>query len=73
VQKIKTIPPTYLAPMASASTTVNTTALICWTCLGVGIIGFTILGSLYLFQHIERKRWQNQNYEVLIDREVIRY
>ncbi len=62
-QKIKTVAPTYLAPIASASTT----ALIGWTCLGVGLISFTILGSLYLFQRAERKRWQNQNNEVLID------
>lgn len=53
--------------MASASTKVNTTALIGWTCLGFGLISFTILGSLYLFQRAERKRWQNQNDEVLID------
>lgn len=63
-QKIKTVAPTYLAPMASASTKVNITALIGWTCLGVGLIG---LGSLYLFQRAERKRWQNQNDKVLID------
>lgn len=37
-QKIKTVAPTYLVPMASASTKVNTTALIGWTCLGVGLI-----------------------------------
>ena len=43
-QKIKTIVP--LAPMVSK---VNTTALIGWTCLGIGLISFTILGSLYLF------------------------
>lgn len=66
-QKIKTIAPNYLAPMAAASTTVHTTAVIGGTCLGVGLIGFTILGSLYLFQRAERKRWQNQNDEVLID------
>ena len=66
-QKIKTVAPTYLAPIAAASIKVNTTALIGWTCLGVGLIGFTILGSLYLFQRAERKRWQNQNDEVLID------
>ena len=66
-QKIKTVAPTCLAPMASASTKVNTTALIGWTCLGVGLISFTILGSLYLFQRAERKRWQTQNDEVLID------
>ena len=66
-QKIKTVAPTYLAPLASVSTKVNTTALIGWTCLGFGLISFIILGSLYLFQRAERKRWQNQNDEVLID------
>ena len=67
-QKIKTVAPNYLAPItAAASTTVNTTAVIGWTCLGVGLISFTILGSLYLFQRAERKRWQNQNDEVIID------
>lgn len=64
-QKIKTVAPTFLAPIAS--TQINTTALIGWTCFGVGAISFTILGSLYLFQRAERKRWQNQNNEVLID------
>ena len=64
-QKIKTVAPTYLGPIAS--TQINTTALIGWTCFGVTIISFTILGSLYLFQRSERKRWQNQNDEVLID------
>ncbi len=66
-QKIKTVALTYLAPMVSASTKVNTTSLIGWTCLGVGLISFSILGSLYLFKRAERKRWQNQNDEVLID------
>jgi hypothetical protein len=64
-QKIKTVAPTYLGPIAS--TQINTTALIGWMCFGVTIISFTILGSLYLFQRSERKRWQNQNDEVLID------
>ena len=64
-QKIKTVAPTYLIPMASSK--VNTTAIIGYTCFGVGLIGFTILGSLYLFQRAERKRWHNQNDEVLID------
>jgi hypothetical protein len=63
-QKIKTVAPAYLAPMGSTSTK---TALIGWTCLGVGLIGFTILGSLYLFQRAERKRWQNKNDEIIID------
>jgi hypothetical protein len=65
IQKIKTIPPTCLIPIAS--TQINTTALIGWTCFGVTIISFIILGSLNLFQRSERKRWQNQNDEVLID------
>jgi len=64
-QKIKTVAPTYLAPIAT--TQINTTALIGWTCFGVGIISFTILGSLYFFQRAERKRWENQNNEVIID------
>ena len=67
VQKIKPVAPTYLAPMASASTKVNITASIGWTCFGVGLIGFTILGSLYLFKRAKRKHWQNQNDGVLID------
>ena len=66
-QKIKTVAPTYLASMASASIKVNTTILIGWTCFGVGLISFIIFGSLYLFQHAKRKRWQNQNDEVIID------
>ena len=49
VQKTKTIIPIYLAPMASASTKVNITALIGWRCLGFGLISFTILDLLYLF------------------------
>lgn len=65
VQKIKPFAPTYLVPIAS--TQINTTALIGWTCFGVGLISFTILGALYLFQRAERKRWQNQNNEVIID------
>lgn len=36
VQKIKTVAPNYLVPMASASTKVNTIALIGWTFLGLG-------------------------------------
>lgn len=40
--------------------------LISWTFFGVGIVSFTILGPLYLFQLAERKRWQNQNEEVII-------
>jgi hypothetical protein len=54
IHKIKTVAPTYLVPIASTQT--NTTALIGWTCFGVGLIGFTALGALYL----GRKRWQNK-------------
>lgn len=64
-QKIKTVAPTYLSPIVS--TQINNTALIGWTCFGVGLIGFTTLGALYLFQRAERKRWQNQSDQVLID------
>ena len=64
-QKIKTVTPTYLTTMAS--TKVNTTAIVGWWCFGFGIIGLTIVGSLYLFQRAERKRWHNQNDEVLIN------
>ena len=65
-RKIKTVAPTYLAPMASASTKVNTTALIGCTCLCVGLISLTVLVLLYLFQCAERKRWQNRKNEALI-------
>lgn len=65
VQKIKTIAPTCLAPIAS--TQIKTTAFIGWTGFGVGVISLTVLGSLYFFQRAERKRWQNQSDQVLID------
>lgn len=61
-------PTAYLAPIAS--TQINTTAttiVIGWTSLGVGVVGLTILGALYLFQRAERKRWQNQNNKIVID------
>ena len=53
-QKFKTIALNCLAPIAS--TQINNTALICWT----GLIGFTILVVLYLFQRTERKRYENK-------------
>ena len=56
-------PTVYLAPIASAQ--IKTTALVGWTCFGAGLIGFTILGLLYLFQRAERKR--AQNHEIIID------
>ena len=58
-QKFQTIAPTYLAPIAS--TQINANALIGWTFFGVGLIGFTTLVTLYLFQRAECKRCQNQN------------
>jgi len=64
-QKLKTIAPTYLAPIASNQ--INTTALVSWTFFGVILICFTTLGALYLFQRAERKRYQNKNDKVLID------
>ena len=51
------IAPTSMVPIAS--TQLNTTALIGWTCLGVGLISFTVLGALSLFHLAERKRYQN--------------
>ena len=66
-QNIKTVAPTYLPPIASVSTQINTTGLIGWTCFGLGLIGFLTLGSLYLFQRVECKRWQNKNDEIIID------
>lgn len=67
MEKIKTVAPTYLAPLAASSTKVNTSVSIGGTCLDIGLISFTILSSLYLFQRIGCKRCQNQNNEVLID------
>ena len=67
-QKIQAAP-NYLVPMASVSVKVNNTALIGWACFSFGLVSITILGLLYLFQRVERKRWLNlnQNDEVLID------
>ena len=48
--KIKRVSPTFLAPVGSTSTKVNTIALIGWTCLGVRL---AILGSLYLFKCVK--------------------
>ena len=49
----------YAAPITSIP--LNVTAVIGWTALGVGVVCFTTLGTLYLFQRAERKRYQNQN------------
>ena len=65
VHKVKGFVPTCVIPIAS--TQINTTALIGLTCFGVGLINFTTLGGLYLFQRAERKRWQNQKAGVIID------
>lgn len=61
----KIVQPTSLVPIVS--TQIKITTLIGWTFCGVGLIGFTTLGALYLFQRAERKRWHNENDEVLID------
>ncbi len=50
--KMKIIAPTYLTPIVS--TQVNTTAFIGFTTLGFGLIVFTSLGLLYLFERTER-------------------
>ena len=59
------VPPVPVALIAS--TQLNTTALIGWTFFSFGIISFTILGGLYLFQRLERKRYQNQNDGIIIN------
>lgn len=66
--KIIKFSPTYMAPIAS--TKLNTTTLICligWTSFGIGVISFTILAALYLFQRAEKKRYRYQNDEILIN------
>jgi hypothetical protein len=55
--------PSYMAPIVL--TQLNTIPLIVWTCFGFVLIGFTILGALYLFQCAERKRHKNN--EIVID------
>lgn len=65
--KIKTVAPIYLVAMTSG----QMITFIGWTSLGVGVIGFTIFGSLYLFQRAERNRYQLQNDEALVDVDVI--
>jgi hypothetical protein len=65
--------PSYLIPIPIISSS-NAGVLIGWS-LGVGLISFTILGLLYLFQKAERKRWaqkrsenqKHQNDHVVID------
>ena len=46
---------------------IESSSLIGWTCFGVGIIVFMTFSALYLFQRVERNRWQNQNEGVIID------
>ena len=66
-QKIKRVAPTQLTPIVSVSTQINTTGLMGWTCFGLGLISFLTLGSLYLFQRVERTCWQNKNDEIIIN------
>ena len=70
IQKVKRIRPSYVVPVASIQISINTTALIGWTVFGVGLIGFTTLGVLYLTQRAERKPYQNKNDKLLIERTV---
>ena len=61
-QKIKTMAPTYLAPIAS--TQINTTALIGWTVLGLTFVGGSVFIALYFFQNSQRNKYYaslNQN------------
>lgn len=53
--------------MPIASTQINATALIGWTCLGLGTVSFITVLALYLFQRSKVKRWQNQNGQIIIN------
>lgn len=66
-QKIKTVTPNYLAPVASASIKINvpTTVLVGWTSVCVALICLTVFGSLHFFQRAEHIRFQNQHDEVV--------
>jgi hypothetical protein len=70
IQRIKTIPSTSLIPIVSSQ--ITTTSVIGWTTLGVGLISFTTLGLLHLFQHVECKRWKNQNEAIVIDMPIFK-
>jgi hypothetical protein len=62
IQKIKTIPPTCLIPIAS--TQISTTSLIGWTFFGTGLVIFVTLSALHVFQRAQIKRYKNKNDEV---------
>jgi hypothetical protein len=62
LQKIKTIPPTCLIPIAS--TQISTTSLIGWTFFGTGLVIFVTLSALHVFQRAQIKRYKNKNDEV---------
>jgi hypothetical protein len=62
IQKIKTIPPTCLIPIAS--TQISTTSLIGWTFFGSGLVIFVTLSALHVFQRAQIKRYKNKNDEV---------
>ena len=70
---LKILTPTSLTPIVSTpivSTQIKLSSLIGWTCVGLGVVSFTVLGSLYLFQRSKRICWENkqhQNDEVVID------
>ncbi len=66
-RQFKNILPSYLVPVVS--TQINTVVLISWTFLGVGLLGFTTLEILHLFQRAEVKRYEHQNNKVLINKQ----
>lgn len=58
-----------VAPAALASvsgTQISRAALVGWTCVGVSLVSFGIVGSLYLFQRSQRKRWYKNDEAIVI-------
>jgi hypothetical protein len=57
--------------MLAAVGSVNKVAALGWSCLGVGILAFGVLGSLLLFQWGEKQRFKRYkkyvNNEIIID------
>lgn len=64
-QKLKTINPVYLVPVASTQMNI---ALIGWTFCGIGILSLTTLTGLYFFQREQRRRYYNKNILIEIKR-----
>jgi hypothetical protein len=66
--KFKIAGPTYLT-----STKITISGSVSGTFLGISITCFLIFGFLYLFQYVERKRYENENNKILIDETRLRY